>query len=290
MVMDNWNEIRTAAYVARLGTITAASSALGVHRATVTRHIDLLEERLGAKLFHRHGRGFTSTDLGKQLLSVANATNEQFSQLQRKAHGQDEALEGDLIVTSIVDLANYVLPMVKAFNALHPKVNVRFLGTDNLVKLEYGEAHVAIRSGAKPQELDNVVQPFIESNMALSASDGYVEAYGLPKSKEEYHLHRFVGAESLSPRAPHLKWINENIPKEAIKFRSNQNTILAQAILAGIGIGILPAETLDCNGRSLNVLNVNSDWGSQSWIVTHVDLHRSPKVQSFLDVIKQMRN
>ncbi|MBL1405448.1 MAG: LysR family transcriptional regulator [Rhizobiales bacterium] len=287
--MDNWNEIRTASYVARLGTITAASNALGVHRATVTRHIDLLEERLGAKLFHRHGRGFTSTDLGKQLLSVADATNEQFSQLLRKAHGQDDALEGDLIVTSIVDLAHYVLPMVKAFNTIHPKVNVRFLGTDTLVKLEYGEAHIAIRSGAKPQELDNVVQPFITSNMALCASDSYVEQYGLPKNEHDYHLHRFVGAETVSPRAPHLKWINENIPKDAIKFKSNQNTILVQAVLAGIGIGILPAETLDNNGRALNVVDVNFSWGSQSWIVTHVDLHRSHKVQAFLNVIKDLQ-
>lgn len=287
--MDNWNEIRTASYVARLGTITAASNELGVHRATVTRHIDLLEEKLGAKLFHRHGRGFTSTDLGKQLLSVADATNEQFSQLVRKAHGQDEALEGDLIVTSIVDLAHYVLPIIKGFNTLHPKVNVRFLGTDNLVKLEYGEAHVAIRSGTKPQELDNIVQPFIISNMALCASDAYVDQFGLPQSEKEYHLHRFVGAEAVSPRAPHLKWISENVPQKAIKFRSNQNTILAQAVIAGIGIGILPAETLDNNGRALNVVDINSSWGSRSWIVTHVDLHRSPKVQAFLGVIKKIQ-
>ena len=40
--MDDWDQIRTAAQVARLGTVSAAAETLGVHRATVTRHIDSL--------------------------------------------------------------------------------------------------------------------------------------------------------------------------------------------------------------------------------------------------------
>ncbi len=79
MVMENWNEIRTAAQVARSGTISAAADVLGVHRATVNRHIDALESALGAKLFQRHARGFTPTELGRELLRVADATGEQFA-------------------------------------------------------------------------------------------------------------------------------------------------------------------------------------------------------------------
>ena len=46
--MDRWNEVRTAFAVARLGTVSAAAQELGLHRATVIRHIDALEESLGA--------------------------------------------------------------------------------------------------------------------------------------------------------------------------------------------------------------------------------------------------
>ena len=52
--MDNWDEIRTAFQVARLGTVSGAADVLGVHHATVIRHIDALEGRLGVKLFQRH--------------------------------------------------------------------------------------------------------------------------------------------------------------------------------------------------------------------------------------------
>ena len=55
--MDRWDELRTAYAVARLGTVSAAATQLNIHRATVVRHIDALEEALGGRLFQRHGRG-----------------------------------------------------------------------------------------------------------------------------------------------------------------------------------------------------------------------------------------
>ena len=62
--MDNWDEIRTAYQVARIGTVSGAAEALGVHHATVIRHIDALEASLGVKLFQRHARGYTPTEAG----------------------------------------------------------------------------------------------------------------------------------------------------------------------------------------------------------------------------------
>lgn len=69
--MDNWDEVRTAYQVARMGTVSGAADVLGVHHATVIRHIDAIEARLGVKLFQRHARGYTPTEAGEDLLRVA---------------------------------------------------------------------------------------------------------------------------------------------------------------------------------------------------------------------------
>ncbi len=52
-----------------------------MHHATVIRHIDALEKRLGTKLFQRHARGYTATEAGRDLQLVAQTTEDQFSQL-----------------------------------------------------------------------------------------------------------------------------------------------------------------------------------------------------------------
>ena len=98
--MDHWNEMRTAYTVARLGTVSAAAQALGLHRATVVRHIDALEAALGGRLFQRHPRGYTTTEAGDDVLPIAATTDEQFRDLRGRMRGAHAAASGALVVTS----------------------------------------------------------------------------------------------------------------------------------------------------------------------------------------------
>jgi len=79
--MQFWTELRTALMLARLGTVSAAAEALGVHRATVNRHIDTLETEFQAPLFQRHARGYTLTEMGQEMLEVVGRADEMFSDL-----------------------------------------------------------------------------------------------------------------------------------------------------------------------------------------------------------------
>lgn len=158
MPIDTWDEIRTAYQVARLGTVSGAAEVLGVHHATVIRHIDALEKRLGTRLFQRHARGYTATEAGQDLLLVAQTTDEQFSQLASRIKGLGETVAGELVVTSIAGVSDLLTPVLTRFQSDHPGIVVRFLTDMRVFRLDYGEAHVAIRAGAAPQEPDNVVQ------------------------------------------------------------------------------------------------------------------------------------
>ena len=113
--MDNWNVIRTAYQVAQLGTISAAAEALGVHRSTVIRHIDALEAQLGEKVFLRHSRGYTPTEVGLDLMRVAKAADEQFSQLVGRTKGITTDLSGEFIVTSLYVVSPMLIPVLNVF-------------------------------------------------------------------------------------------------------------------------------------------------------------------------------
>ncbi len=284
--MDNWNEIRTAAQVARLGTISAAADALGVHRATVTRHIDDLEAQLGAKLFQRHARGFTPTELGLELLRIANATDEQFGQLTRLAKGQSESLSGEITITTVEDIAPHILPRIAAFSSLHPDISVQLSTTDSVMKLEYGEAHVAFRVGSKPDDPDNVVRHYETIDLALYASKSYVERFGRPTSEKQLNGHRFIGRCGGASRAPFNIWLRETVDDEQFKFRANQNHVMRVALASGIGMYFAPVEAARDDPNLIEILPLREEWAVPIWIVTHVDLHRSAKVQTFLEHFK----
>lgn len=284
--MDHWNEIRTAYHVVRLGTVSAAAQTLGVHRATVIRHIDALEVTLGEKLFQRHARGYTPTEVGQDLLRVAQATDDQFTQLVGRTKGRATDLSGELVVTSLEFFAQELLPTLNAFQTQYPNVIIRFITSDRIFKMEYGEAHIAIRAGQKPQDPDNIVQPFTKFETGLYASPDYAARKGIPQSPADYPGHSFIGSDNPNSGAPFFIWMRENIPADRISLHTNSQRIMDQAILSGMGIGFMREKDAQRHDM-VEVLPPRAEWRNTSWLVTHVDLHRTAKVQAFLAILKQ---
>ncbi len=285
--MDNWDEVRTAFQVARMGTVSGAAEVLGVHHATVIRHIDAIEARLKVKLFQRHARGYTPTEAGEDLLRVAQATEDQFNQLVGRLKGRGDDVSGELVVTSLASLAPLLVPTLTAFQQDHPDLIVRYLTGDRLFRLEYGEAHVAIRAGAAPDQPDNVVQPFMTQEVGLFASQDYVARRGLPAGVEDFANHAFVGVDDENSRAPFSRWLRANVPAEAITFRCSTNFTVAEAVLAGAGIGFMARWEAARHPQLQEVMEPLPEWAGNLWLVTHVDLHRTNKVQTFLKFLKE---
>ena len=286
MRIDTWDEIRTAFQVARLGTVSGAAEVLGVHHATVIRHIDALEKRLGSKLFQRHARGYTPTEAGTELLKVAQTTEDQFNQLVSRIKGQGETVSGELVVTAIAGISHILTPVFAAYQQTYSDVTIRFISDMRLFRLDYGEAHVAIRAGSAPQEPDNVVQPLIRLQMGLYAAQSYLQRFGRPDGVADFPEHRFIGPESPEHRASFYRWLALHIPPERIIFRTSEPEAIEQAVLAGLGIGFMRRHEARQNPDLVEIMPPIPEWDSPLWIVTHVDLHRTLKVQSFLAILK----
>lgn len=284
--MDNWDEIKTAYQVARMGTVSGAAEVLGVHHATVIRHIDALEGRLGVKLFQRHARGYTPTEAGDDLFRVAQATDDQFGQLAGRIKGRGTEVSGELVITSLITMAPRMAPVLTEFQKKHPDVVVRYLTGERLFRLEYGEAHVAIRAGNAPDQPDNVVQPFVRMSMGIYATKAYIAEHGHPEDIAQAKGHRFVSHDSADSRAPFHKWLRSQVHEDDITFRSTDVRAIEQAVMAGAGIGFLPVMEARANPDLVEIMPPREDWAAPLWLVTHVDLHRTNKVQAFLTFLK----
>ncbi len=287
MSISTWDEIRTAFHVARMGTVSGAADALGVHHATVIRHIDALEDRLGVKLFQRHARGYTATEAGLDLLQVAQATDDQFTQLVGRIRGRGDEVSGELVVTSLTSVSPRLTPVLAKFQTLYPDLIVRYITGDKVLRLEYGEAHVAVRAGRAPDNPDNVVQPFVAQEIGLFASDEYIARKGRPESFDDLSGHDFVTVDSSESRAPFAQWLRDNVPAERFIFRGTDNRVLRDAVVAGVGIGFVSLWDAE-RYAGLNMLfDPIEEWTAPLWLVTHVDLHRTTKVQTFLKFLKE---
>ncbi len=69
-------------------------------------------------------------------------------------------------------------------------------------------------------------------------------------------------------------------------YRTMDNRSLRDAVFAGAGIGFIPLWERHGRADLVDVIAQQAEWSAALWIVTHVDLHRHPKVQAFLAHLK----
>jgi len=284
----SWDEIRTAYEVVKHGTVSGAAAELGVHHATVIRHIDALEHRLGVRLFRRHARGYSATEEGRELFRVATVTDEQIRLLEGRIRGQANKMTGELVVSSVPGPSVLLAHVVAKFQLEYPEVTVRVVAEEAIVKLEYGAAHLALRGGAPPQEPDNIVHKLIRYEMGLYASPSYVERYGLPENAEQFGAHRFVGHDRADHGAMFNRWMRRVVPQERIMTRSNDFAIIEAAVIRGAGIGFVGEVSRLRHPELIEVMAPLDEWGIDFWVVTHVDMHHTAKVQAFLKILKEV--
>jgi len=121
--------------------------------------------------------------------------------------------------------------------------------------------------------------------MALFAHKDYVKNHGLLEGSD-WRKHKFViGMKDGLPK-PFGPWEEANIPPEAVVFRAAQMRTREDAVLAGAGIGFLMQFSGAHHPDMVEMLPPQPEWDSLLWLVTHVDLHRTAKVQAFLKFVK----
>ena len=285
--LKHWSDIQIAFLVAKYGTLSKAATELEVHHSTVLRHIDAIEARLGCKLFQRHARGYTPTDAGKLLFEEAQATEQRLERLVGRLAGQDKELSGPLVLTTVSTLSPYLMPVIQKFNELHPQVRVELIADARIFKLEYGEAHISLRPGQQPTDADYVVQHFKSTRTSFYASSQYIKKRGTMASLKQWKGHKFLNLSAKKNNIPSIRWINETLPQEDISFVGSEFAILAHAAAQGLGLVPLSEDIAQQFPDLIAVMPPPKEWEDNLWLVTHRDIHHSPKVQAFTQLLKQ---
>ena len=285
--VKDWNNLHYALAVARAGTLSGAALELGVSHSTVLRRIDALEKTLETRLFIRHPRGYVATEAGQMLMNAAENMQDQLDLMVGRIQGVDEALQGTLIITTVNTLIPLLMPIFREFRSQNPQVRLQLVADRRHLRLEHGEAHIGIRPGAKPTEPDYVVQPGASLQSALYASASYLKECGPFKSRKNLQGHRFIAPIDAYDFIPSLDWIARQVPEEQVVFRCNEFSGFEDAARCGLGIAALHSWCAESRPGLQRLIDPPPEWRTNLWLVTHRDMHRTRKVQLFLDWLKQ---
>ncbi|MES2442289.1 MAG: LysR substrate-binding domain-containing protein [Pseudomonadota bacterium] len=135
--------VRVFEAAARVGNFTRAAEELGMTQAAVSYQVKLLEERLGAPLFARSGRGIALTDIGRRIAPQVSAAFDTMGEAFASVRAENE---GVLTITAPRTFAtNWLAGRLGSFQLARPDLAVRLDVSDVMTDFTSGEFDLAIR-------------------------------------------------------------------------------------------------------------------------------------------------
>ena len=289
--MDQIQAMRIFVRVVEAGTFTRAADSLNLPKATVTKHVQALEERLRVKLLNRTTRRVTVTPDGAayydrtvRLLTDLDDIEASMTNARANPRGRLRIDVG----TSVAQLL--IIPHLAEFHARYPDIQVDLGVSDRTVDLIGDNVDCVIRGGELSDQ-SLVARRIRNLEFITVAAPDYLERKGTPthpleieekhasviyfspQSGRHYPLEFRRGDESIDITGPYQLSVNE----------SNAHVT---SIVAGLGIGQITSWQAQRYLASGALVQLLPDWTQPLlpvYVVYPPNRHLSAKVRAFVD-------
>ena len=268
-------------------SFTETARRLGLSKASASMRISELERAAGVLLVRRTTRSVGLTDAGQQLVASMQPAFSRISESYSAARDLVGTPRGLIRLTAPVALGRqHLAACIASFLQLFPDIRIELELTDRFVNLANEGFDLAIRHTSTPPDT-HVAWVLCETRSLLAASPQYLAARGVPAHPSELSAHncllylRDSHAGSWTFARP-VKRIGKGTGKRkpadggierigvqvAGSLKANNSEVLRDALLAGLGIGLLPdfSMPIAANGNEAPPLvQVLPDWQVQGF-------------------------
>ncbi|QQP95592.1 LysR family transcriptional regulator [Lysobacter enzymogenes] len=296
MIGGLYSELEAFEAILRHGSFTAAARQLEVTPGAITRRLNALEARLGAKLLNRSTRRLSLTEAGRHYHAEVAPALAQILAAGERVNDRAAQPQGELRVSLPMNFGRmYVMPRLGEFLDRHPGIALDVQFDDRYVDLIGEGFDCAIRIGALTDSR-LVARRIAQTRRILVAAPAYLARRGAPTAPEQlaehdclhYTLFRDVPAWEF-----HGRGRGDGTPLRVPvsgRLRANYGVPLVDAALRGDGIlqtaTFAVAEELAA-GRLVEVL--------PDWCLLPIGIHavypgreyRPRKVEAFVNFIEE---
>lgn len=277
---------------AQAGSLSAAASAMGLSKSTVSKHLSALEDHLGVLLVNRTTRRLSLTELGLAYRDHAQRILAEIEETELAIQEHTVEPKGKLKVSAPMSFGvSHLAPVLPGFMQAHPRIEVELLMDDRRVDLVEEGVDLAIRIG----QLDDsqlIARRLASVSFICAAAERYLAnrrpivvpgdlaghdclRYSLNRQPSEWRFEQ--GGESLSVKVKG-------------SLTANNGEALKEAAVRGLGIVYQPAFIVGADVEAGRLRPLLTDWGTPT-----IDIHAvfpeqrqlQPKLRRFVDYLAQ---
>lgn len=270
--------------VARLGTVKAAATELGLSMPALSRRIQTLEHRVGRPLFDRHHQGLRLTEAGRRLHEELTPVLEELRTILRNTAAPDATLRLHLNVLPLF-AQQRLFPRLPELRRLHPQLHI------DIETLAHGEARLSEGIDAAIA-LARAIDPALyayrldQDQVFPIASRSLIE--GNEKITVPEHLQRATVLLHREMPETFNEWKNAigmpYLEPQAIDY-FDSGPLMLEAAAQGVGVAFMHGHHFDDanDERLVRLFDFNVDSPYSYWFVCRPRAMRQPAVKLFHD-------
>jgi len=177
--------------IVEAGTFSGAGQALGLTQSGVSRAIQRLEDRLGARLFERNSKTMRLTETGKRFCQEVIPHLARLQEAAEATVKGTTSVRGRLRINLDATFARTILvPRLAQFLANYPDLELDLVIRDQLGDLIGDGFDAAIRFG-EPEPSSLIARRLLQVRVLTCVSPAFVKSYGRPKRPGDLSDPRF---------------------------------------------------------------------------------------------------
>lgn len=281
----SWDLYRSFSAVLNEGSLSGAARALGLTQPSIARHIDALEQAVGATLFLRTARGLSPTDAALELKPFADLMASTSAALLRTAEGHTGEVDGTVRISASEVVGIVHLPAILTrLRQRYPRLTIELSLSNAVDDLLKRQADIAIRM-VRPEQQALLAKRVGVFPVGFHARKDYLARRGMPQSLDDLRAHDLIGYDTETPAIRAVAQRYPMLNRTNYALRVDSDVAQLAAIRAGFGIGICQATIAETEPDLVRVLPDAFGLDLETWVVMHEDLSGNTRCRAVFDAL-----
>lgn len=279
----DWRDLQVALVLAQTETLSKAAQRLEMAPSSISRRIEAFERALGVELFERHRMGYRLTESGRHVLDAAHGIEQAVSEVERRVEHQSMELQGHVTITAPEIVTRYLCQALPRLYERYPQLRLSVLESHQLMDLDSGQAHVALRVTRAPSP-GLWGRKIARIEFVIVGRRDVVEALGA----DALERGRWTVFSQDLGKTPQASWERHHVRAEQVVLEVSSRQAQLDALLSGVGLGLIPSLLMGDKPELVAIGEPIEAMSMDLWLLTSEPLRHSPRVRAVMDFVMEV--
>jgi DNA-binding transcriptional LysR family regulator len=272
------------------GNLSEAARRLKMTRANVSYHLNQFEKSIGLQLVRRTTRRVEPTEIGLKLYEHGRAIRNSLLAAQESLSTLGESLQGRVRLSVPSGYGQLVMSAwLIAFKREYPGIVLDVMFENRVEDLLRDEVDIAVRVMSEPPQ-NLVARDMGPVRWVACASSAYAAQHGMPADLDALRAAPLITSAVVGRQLRLAAYLRDERHEVLLEpgLISENFLFLREAILAGLGVGLVPDYVMHDDIRRGDVVTALDTWrlsifGTNMYMLYMPNLHHTRATAQFIE-------